>query len=252
MIVFPMAGLSSRFTKAGYDRPKYKLLAQERTLFDLAVSGFRSEFGKQPFLFICLNVADTPAFVKEQCVLMGLTDFEVIALDEPTSGQAETVSLGLSKSEKLSPTDPITIFNIDTFRPHFEFPDILLDPTVDGYLEVFQGPGEHWSFVLPSETSDKPFAVEKVTEKVRISDLCSSGLYYFREAKLFTDAYAKIANRPVEELQGGERYVAPLYNDLIADGKDIRYAVIDRSDVIFCGVPDEYQDFLNSDIKADW
>ena len=25
MIVFPMAGLSSRFTKAGYDRPKWML-----------------------------------------------------------------------------------------------------------------------------------------------------------------------------------------------------------------------------------
>lgn len=43
-----------------------------------------------------------------------------------------------------------------------------------------------------------------------------------------------------------ERYVAPLYNFLINSGKEIRVDIVDRKDVVFCGVPEEYIDFLKS------
>jgi hypothetical protein len=41
-----------------------------------------------------------------------------------------------------------------------------------------------------------------------------------------------------------ELYVAPIYNLLIRRGADIRFHVIDESEVIFCGVPSEYAAFL--------
>ncbi|ECR5117115.1 capsular biosynthesis protein, partial [Salmonella enterica] len=34
MIIIPMAGLSSRFFKAGYTKPKYELKAHDKTLFE--------------------------------------------------------------------------------------------------------------------------------------------------------------------------------------------------------------------------
>ena len=37
-IIIPMAGLSSRFTNAGYVLPKYMLYVKNRSLFNLAVS----------------------------------------------------------------------------------------------------------------------------------------------------------------------------------------------------------------------
>jgi hypothetical protein len=41
----------------------------------------------------------------------------------------------------------------------------------------------------------------------------------------------------------GEIYIAPLYNYLISKlNKSITYSVIDKSDVIFCGVPSEYEE----------
>ena len=48
-------------------------------------------------------------------------------------------------------------------------------------------------------------------------------------------------NKTVIELQGSERYIAPLYNGLIQDGLDVRYHVIDASEVMFCGIPAEYE-----------
>ncbi len=42
MIVMPMAGLSSRFTKAGYTKPKYMPEAFDKPLFDYALINLRT------------------------------------------------------------------------------------------------------------------------------------------------------------------------------------------------------------------
>ena len=41
-----------------------------------------------------------------------------------------------------------------------------------------------------------------------------------------------------------ELYVAPMYNRLIAQGRDIRWALVEPRQVTFCGVPGEYDAFL--------
>ena len=242
MFVFPMAGLSSRFTKAGYQVPKYQLDAGGKTLFWHSVAGFRKFFDTHPFLFIMRDVADTPAFVAEECRKMGILHPVYVVLDEPTSGQAETVALGLQRAN-VDPQTPITIFNIDTIRRNFEFPAHIDLDACDGYLEVFRGEGDHWSFVGPKTSDPSQSIAQQVTEKVRISDLCSTGLYHFKTAGLFLDVYSEIAIRALTDLQGGERYIAPLYDILIKRGYDIRYGIIGSDEVEFSGTPDEYTAF---------
>ena len=43
-LIFPMAGLSERFTRAGFTVPKYMLQAHGRSLFRHAVEGFLGHF----------------------------------------------------------------------------------------------------------------------------------------------------------------------------------------------------------------
>jgi hypothetical protein len=150
------------------------------------------------------------------------------ALASPTRGQAETVLLGIDQAG-LDDDAPLTIFNIDTFRPGFAFPS----ETGDGYLEVFRGSGTNWSYVRPSADG----RVLETAEKMVISDLCCTGLYHFRTASSFR----KAARAALAVADGREIYVAPLYNRLIADGADIRYHEIARAEVIFCGTPEEYE-----------
>jgi len=38
-----------------------------------------------------------------------------------------------------------------------------------------------------------------------------------------------------------------MYNLLIRDGGDVRYHIIANDEVIFCGVPAEYNEFLSRD-----
>jgi len=243
MIVIPMAGMSSRFFKAGYTKPKYMLEAHGQTLFDHSVKSFQAYFSTLPFLFIVRNVYETETFVKEQAQKLGIKEFYIVVLDKETKGQAETVTLGLELLEQQRPDyqGPITVFNIDTFRPNFNFPEV--SNRGDGYLEVFRGSGDNWSFALPEKEGSTK--VIKTAEKNPISDLCSTGLYHFNRKQAYLDAYQAYVAKPQQEWEKGELYIAPLYNLLIEKGLEIHYHLIERSEVIFCGVPQEYTDFLN-------
>ncbi|RJG49546.1 glycosyltransferase family 2 protein [Motilimonas pumila] len=238
MIVIPMAGLSSRFFKAGYEKPKYMLLAHGETLFAHAVKSFSRYFKTETFVFIIRDVYATAEFVEEQVKLLGIAHADIFTLSEATRGQAETVYLGLK--DRAAPDSELTIFNIDTFRPNYRKP--TFNGTVDGYLEVFKGSGDNWSFAKPLNTDST--LVQETAEKQAISDLCSTGLYYFSRYADFESAYLKQLAEPTENWAKGELYIAPMYNTLIAMNKQVHYQLIDKQEVYFCGVPQEYDDFL--------
>ncbi|AGQ91931.1 hypothetical protein M634_03115 [Vibrio parahaemolyticus O1:Kuk str. FDA_R31] len=243
MIIIPMAGMSSRFFKAGYDKPKYMLEAHGKTLFEHSVESFEALFLDTKFLFIVKDVYNTKNFVYQKAKALGIKDFNIVILAENTRGQAETVIYGLEglKSQGISYDGPITIFNIDTFRPNFFFPrDIEKN---DGYLEVFEGEGDNWSFVKPE--SEKKTIVKETAEKRKISNLCCTGLYHFGSVSLYVKAYNNYLTIPKENWDSGELYVAPIYNYLIKQGYKIHYNKINRDEVIFCGVPEEYLEYLD-------
>jgi len=228
-IVIPMAGVSRRFSEAGYTVPKYMLDLGGRSVFAHAVGSFSAYFATAPFLFVARDIAGTPDFIAAECAALGIGHARVHLLDAPTAGQAETVELGLADV----PADTaITIFNIDTFRPGFRYP-VFTDSA--GYLEVFRGSGPNWSYVRPAP-GPEPLVLE-TAEKRPISNLCCTGLYHFAQVGQFRDALAKERVRP----SAAELYVAPLYNALIAAGTKVHYAVVAAEDVVFCGVPAEYE-----------
>lgn len=238
-----MAGLSSRFKKAGYKLPKYMLEAHGRTLFAHSVLSFEHYFLEESFLFIALDVFDTKNFIKQQCKALGITNYQIVILDKPTRGQAETVYLGVIKAG-INQKEDLLIFNIDTFRPEFKWPTEFDAKNTDGYLETFLGSGANWSNVLPLDPQNQ--TVKITAEKQEISEYCCTGLYYWRHCIDFCRVFESYRTKAIKDLQAGEYYIAPMYNDLINDGKDIRYSVIDSTEVIFCGVPDEYTNFVNN------
>ncbi|MDE5603753.1 MAG: capsular biosynthesis protein, partial [Helicobacter sp.] len=200
------------------------------------VYSFALYFKTCKFLFICRNICNTHYFIQKECKKLGLYSYKIVELESPTLGQAHTTTLGLQKAD-ISPQENILIFNIDTFRPHFKLPNTLDFANIDGYLEVFESGGEEWSFVLPQNPLENK--VIKTTEKQRISSLCSSGLYYFAKAGDFIRIFQIMINN--NQTTKGEYYIAPMYNYLIKEGKDIRYFQISPQEIIFCGTPKEYE-----------
>ncbi|MDR2239754.1 MAG: glycosyltransferase family 2 protein [Zoogloeaceae bacterium] len=230
MIVIPMAGLSNRFFTAGYDLPKYMLPIGGETVFAKSVRSFEKYFNTDEFLFILRDTHQSIPFVQEEITRLGLRHASLHILSGITGGQAETVHLAIAKRQD---SFPLFIFNIDTFRHHYEKPLFIDD--CDGYLEVFRGEGEHWSFVEPANK----ISVARTTEKERISDLCSDGLYYFKDSRQFNEVF--LQEKSKNRMSKGEYYIAPLYNIFIKNGYKIFYQVVQHEHIEFCGTPEEYK-----------
>lgn len=233
-----MAGLSQRFRDAGYKLPKYMLTAHGQSIFAHSVLSFRRYFDTDEFVFVVRDVEGTRDFVDAQAQTLGIRRFSIVTLDAPTRGQAETVALGLRQLGPVADQN-LLIFNIDTFRPGFELPDEM--KRAGGALEVFRGTGDNWSFARPA--SSQSSLVVETSEKRPISDLCCTGMYYFREVDQYLSAYDRYESREAAAMGQKELYVAPMYNILIRDGLTVRYWLIASDKVIFCGVPREYEEF---------
>lgn len=233
MILITMAGLSSRFSMAGYNVPKYALKYNGLTIFEWAVRSFENYFEDELFVFVLRPDDFAVAFVEDSVKSLGVKKYKIIKLDRDTRGQAETAYLAL---KGFNEDFPVTIFNIDTIRCGYIKPEFLSD--CDGYLEVFRGEGDHWSFVEPGPD----FSVTRTTEKERISDLCSDGLYFFKSKTEFCGIFEAALNAGEETK--GEFYIAPLYNKMIKAGAKIKYDVIEIDQIDFCGTPSEYENLL--------
>jgi len=242
MIVIPMAGLSSRFFKAGFEVPKYQLTINDKFVFDLALKSFERYFASELFVIVVRNVFDAKSFVESRLTVLGVQHYLITELDFETQGQAETVLLGID-NPKIDDNEPLFIFNIDTFRYDFSKPNFL--PDCSGYLEVFEGDGDHWSFIEIDDDDN----VIRTTEKERISNLCSDGLYYFASKKLYIDVLNEAKAKNL--LVNNELYIAPIYNLLIEQGKSVRYHCITDDEIDFCGTPDEYRALLANGLKRE-
>ncbi len=230
IFVIAMAGEGRRFHDAGYG-DKYRLMLDCVPLFDHAVGSFSHYFGGARFLFVLRPEAEE--FVRQRSHTLDIAQAQIAVLPRATSGQAESVFLGLEQAA-IADATPLTIFNIDTFRPSYRAPPLR----GGGDLEVFEGEGDNWSFVAPDPA--RPGRVLETSEKRPISRLCCTGLYRFAAAGDFRWAFQH-PTPPHGEAEQRERYIAPLYNALINRDRDIRYTVIDRSAVTFCGTPEEYE-----------
>jgi hypothetical protein len=128
------------------------------------------------------------------------------------------------------------IYNIDTFV----HPAALSTAQVrgDGWLPCFPAQGDAWSFAA----ADASGRVSEVREKVRISPHATVGLYWFSSFQLFAESYEQHYRDPAN-VEKGERYVAPLYNSLIANGRAVFIQSLAADAVIPLGVPAEVDRF---------
>jgi len=238
-----MAGESRRFADAGFKIPKYQLQAHGESVFSHAVRSFAHYFPTEPFLFVYRDVEGSGSFVRAECERLKIKHASFVTLDRMTKGQAETVALGLENAA-VPDDEPIVIFNIDTFRLNYRYPDLAgAKASYDGYLEVVVGAGDNFSFVRPH--ADDSGLVCETSEKRPISNLCSTGLYHFRRSGDFRWAYANPC-QPKGDAERKERYVAPLYNSLISRGNRIGFVIIEPASVISCGTPEEYEQVRTS------
>jgi len=236
-VVITMAGRGSRFYDAGYKVPKYEIVAHERSLFEWSMASLKNFLTQDSrVIFVCLEENQSSGFVLEKCGVLGLKDVHIVELDEVTDGQATSAYLS---REKWNLEWPLLVYNIDTYvKPHALQPEGIQKDS-DGWVPCFQVPGDHWSFVKLGEDG---WAID-LAEKQRISDYASIGLYWFRSADRYLALYEEFFSDP-SNLVRGEKYIAPLYRQLIREGGKVSLSDIDTSDVHVLGTPLELNRFL--------
>ncbi|MDY7545043.1 glycosyltransferase family 2 protein [Glaciimonas sp. CA11.2] len=234
-VVITMAGLGKRFRDAGYDCPKYEINVHGRTLFEWSMLSLRSfiQAGAR-FIFVVRREDHAEAFIRQECKVVGITSVKIVEIAELTDGQATSAILGGDVLD--SPEEPFLVYNIDTFV----HPDALPADEVrgDGWVPCFPGKGDGWSFAA----AEVDGSITDMREKMRISPHATIGLYWFSSYLLYKQVYAEYYSDPAR-MEKGEKYIAPMYRQMIQDGCQVYLQEVGFDAVIPLGTPAEVEAF---------
>jgi NDP-sugar pyrophosphorylase family protein len=227
IVVMPMAGRGERFRQAGFTLPKPLIPIDGEPMFVRATKSL--PLGLATELVFAILEEHILQFSLDRLIQdhFGHLPLRIVTLKQVTSGQAETVQLA---TEKSAADAPLLVFNADS-----AFDDDLADylprlrPEVAGVVQVFRDRQPRWSFVR----CDEQLRVVEAAEKRPISDLASTGLYYFRSLREYRELYRRL------DLCNGETYIAPMYNQLVAQSVVVLAKPVQR---YFCfGTPQDYE-----------
>lgn len=236
-IVITMAGAGSRFAQAGYRVPKYEVDVHGRTLFAWSMHSLRNFIDAgSPFVFVVRNTPAVAAFLERQCDELGIRSYKLAVINELTDGQATSAMFAREVWDDIG--RPMAIYNIDTYVEPTCLP--LSAIRGNGWLPCFPGDGDKWSFAAADETG----RVNEVREKQRISPYATIGLYWFDSLLRYVHAYERYYSDP-RRLEARERYIAPLYNHLIAEGDEVYLHTVRARDVYPLGTPEDVMAFAS-------
>jgi NDP-sugar pyrophosphorylase family protein len=229
-ILIPMAGLGSRFAEKGYSLPKPLIKFLGKPMIQHVVESLNIE-GHYIFLVqkahrIKYHLDDVLDEIAPNC--------SIVEVDGLTEGAASTSLLAkdlINNNEVLviANSDQIVKWDADQFL--FWFPEF------DGITAVFEASDPKWSYVK----GDLNYVTE-IAEKRVISNKANVGIYGWTRGS----DYVKYAEQMIAKniRTNGEFYIAPVYNEAIADGKRIyHFPVLEMHGV---GTPEDLEKYLES------
>ena len=232
-VVIPCAGLGSRFASKGYVFPKPLIEVHQKPMIQVVTENLGID---AKFIYIVQKEHYEKYNMKYLLNLIS-PGCEIIQVDGLTEGAACTV---LKAKELINNDKHLLIANSDQFlewNPN-EFYYSMTADNVDGGIMTFQSTNIKWSFVKLGEDG---YATE-IAEKIPISSLASTGVYYWNKGSDFI----KYAEQMIEKniRVNNEFYVAPVYNEAIADGKKIK--TFDIEVMHGLGTPTDLEYFLQN------
>lgn len=219
-VLIPMAGAGSRFSAVGYSFPKPLIAIKnlnDKPMIQVIVEN--------------LNVDAEHVFIvrDEHCGKYNLRQLlgviapkcKIVTVNHLTEGAACTTLLA---KEHINNDEPLLIANSDQFVEwdSNEFMYSMMGNEIDGGILTFGNSHPKWSYV---KLDDNGYITE-VREKEVISNEATVGIYYWKRGS----DYVKYAEQMIKKniRVNNEFYVAPVYNEAIADGKKIKIFHIDK------------------------
>ncbi|RHF69804.1 hypothetical protein DW663_12145 [Fusobacterium mortiferum] len=231
-IIITMAGEGSRFKKVGYKVPKHEIEVKGKSLFEWSMLSLKNFFDEE-FIFIVRENNYNKEKLEYLCNKLGIEKFKLKEIKELTDGQASTAYLC---NEYISEDEDVLIYNIDTYISGDEIKKEELKK-YDGYIPVFKSEGDKWSFIKLDDNGK----IIDVVEKIRVSDLGSIGLYYFKIWRDYKEIYLKYKEEIKRKYK--EVYIAPMYHYLVKKGKNIGYKILEYKNIHILGTPEDLENF---------
>lgn len=222
--IIPIAGESQRFREVGIVTPKWAILLDDSPVLSLSIASLPiNEFDNISIVALQKHQSLLENILEEMQIICAV---QVFYLAETPAGQSLS-ALNAVKNSDYDPEAPITIWCGDSFVT----PKALIDIPVSGnWLSCAKLRGDHWSFAR-SENGK----VVETSEKIRISESASIGLYGFASGREFDAAIQNsLTSQKIHEL-----YIAPLYNYLISHGAMVDLHQVDEVSYFCVGTPKE-------------
>ena len=236
-VVIPMAGRGSRFSRAGYDKPKPFIDVAGQPMIDRVMENIALDQAHYILIAHGEHVAADPASVGR---LSSRSNVTVIPTEITTEGTACSVLL----ARPLIDSDaPLLIANCDQLVD-IDLKAFILDAQargLDGSILCFRDIDRDpkWSFARLGGDG----LVVEVKEKVAISDLATVGIYYFASGSNFVgDAIDMIARN---DRVNNEFYTCPIYNYAIRRGARIGVYMMPSDAMHGLGTPEDLQRYLS-------
>jgi len=235
-IVIPMAGRGSRFLNAGYTLPKPLIPVRGIPMVRLVIDNL-CPLQEHRFIFICSS-EDVQKYHVGQKLEAWAPNCKIVLTNEVTEGAACTVLLA---KHFIDNDTPLMIANSDQWvdidiNRYLEVMEIT---NADGLIMTMWSDDPKWSYLRFNEAKE----ICAVVEKQVVSSEATVGIYNYRRGADFVNAAEKMVARNLRV--NNEFYVAPAYNELIADAMEIIYYNVGReTDGMYgLGIPSDLKKF---------
>lgn len=219
-VLIPMAGAGSRFATAGYSFPKPLISVKnlnDKPMIQVIVDNLNVN---AEHIFIVRKEHSDKYNLKQMLGVIA-PKCRIVEVDHLTEGAACTTLLA---KEFINNDEPLLIANSDQFVEwdSNEFMYSMQGDKIDGGILTFNNTHPKWSYV---RLDDNGFVTE-VKEKEVISNEATVGIYYWSKGS----DYVKYAEQMIAKnvRVNNEFYVAPVYNEAIADGKKVKIFHINK------------------------
>lgn len=240
--LIPLAGHGSRFSKAGYKKPKPLIEVSGKPMIIQAANSLPNS---EKYIFVTLQ-EHLDSYPLEATLKSEYPLAKIMSIDKVTEGQAITCSLGLKDVDNtasllIAATDNGMIYNkekyqnliddemvdavIFTFRHHVSSKN---NPQMYGWVEI-DGEDNATGVSVKVPISDNPY-----------NDNAIVGTFWFKEVEYFNKALKNLLKKNIKV--NGEYYVDSLVGELIKLGSNVKVFEVD--DYICWGTPNDYETFV--------
>lgn len=230
-VLIPMAGAGSRFAAQGYTFPKPLIEVRHKPMVQVVVEN--------------LNIAANYIFIVQRAhyhtynlkYLLNLIapDCKIVLVEGLTEGAACT---SLLAKHLIDNEQPLIIANSDQYLEWNSNQCLYAFKAdqIDGGILTFPASHPKWSYARLDEDG----FVAEVAEKKVISAHATVGVYYWKHGADYVRYAEQMIGRNIRT--NNEFYIAPVYNEAIADGMKIRTKPITAMHGL--GTPEDLTTFL--------